>query len=133
LNKQQSGLKNFQERSPSELKELIAMLLRKPPEKITPLKILNPLLMLDNDFDPNLISNQNATNFDQNSDLDELFPTTTDSNTSSMMPTDYDIIENDPTQTSQFDSITYDLESDGIKLTTLQMKISYLVATAIKC
>jgi Peptidase family S41/Tricorn protease C1 domain len=68
--------------------------------------------MLETDFDPNLISNQNATNFDQNSNLDELFPTTIDANTNSMMPTDYDTIENNLTQTSQFNPTAYGLESD---------------------
>jgi len=68
--------------------------------------------MLDTNSDPNLFSEVNPGNFDQNFNLDELFPTTTDSNTNSMMPTDYDTIENDLTQTSQFDRTTYGLESD---------------------
>jgi hypothetical protein len=68
--------------------------------------------MLDADFNPNLIANQNATNFDQNSNLEELFSTTIDSNSNSMMPTDYDTIADNLTQTSSFNPTTYGLESD---------------------
>ena len=68
--------------------------------------------MLDSNLDPNLVTEANPGNFDQNFNLDELFPTTTDPNTNSMMPTDYDTIGNDLTQTTQFDPTAYGLESD---------------------
>ncbi|MFM2313913.1 MAG: hypothetical protein RLZZ04_3189 [Cyanobacteriota bacterium] len=69
--------------------------------------------MLDNDFNQNLVSEANPGNFDQNSSLDELFPTTADPNSNSMMLTDYDTIGNDLTQTSQFDPTAYGLEGDN--------------------
>jgi hypothetical protein len=68
--------------------------------------------MLDPNFDPNLVSIQNSVNFDQNLNLDEYFPTTTNPNSNSMMSTGYDTIENDLIQTSQLDPNTYGLESD---------------------
>ncbi|MGL5835374.1 MAG: protein-arginine deiminase family protein, partial [Waterburya sp.] len=70
--------------------------------------------MLDTNSDPNLISDQNTTNFDQSFSEDELFPSTIDPTSSSMLPTDYDTIGNDLTQTSQFGSTTESLESDNL-------------------
>jgi hypothetical protein len=70
--------------------------------------------MLDTNSDPNLVTEVNPGNFDQNFNLDELFPTTTDPNTNSMMSTDYDTIENDLTQTSQFDPTAYGLENNDL-------------------
>ncbi|MFM2313911.1 MAG: hypothetical protein RLZZ04_3187 [Cyanobacteriota bacterium] len=70
--------------------------------------------MLDTNSDPNLFSEANPGNFDQNSNLDELFPTTADPNSNTMMPTDYDTIGNDLTQTSQFDPTAYGLEGDDL-------------------
>jgi hypothetical protein len=69
-------------------------------------------LMLDTNSDPNLFAAANPGNFDQNFSWDELLPTATDANNNSMMPTDYDTIENNLTEISQFDSTTYGLESD---------------------
>jgi C-terminal processing protease CtpA/Prc len=67
--------------------------------------------MLDTNSDLNLVSEANPGNFDQNFNENELFPTTTDSNTNSMMPADYDTIGNNLTQTTQFDPTIYGLEN----------------------
>jgi C-terminal processing protease CtpA/Prc len=68
--------------------------------------------MLDTNSDPNLVAEANPSNFEQNFNLDELFPTTTDTNTSSMMLTDYDTMGTDLIQTSQFAPTSYGLEGD---------------------
>ncbi|MFM2315090.1 MAG: hypothetical protein RLZZ04_4366 [Cyanobacteriota bacterium] len=70
--------------------------------------------MLDTDFDPNVISNQNATNFDQNLNLEAYFPSTVDANSNSMMPTTSGTAQNDLIEISQPDLNTYGLEGDDL-------------------
>jgi hypothetical protein len=68
--------------------------------------------MLDTNFDPNLVSEANPGNFDQNFNENELFPSTVDSNTSAMMPNSSGAMGNDLIEISQGDRTTYGLESD---------------------
>jgi CubicO group peptidase (beta-lactamase class C family) len=70
--------------------------------------------MLDSNLDQNLVTEANPGNFDQNFNLEELFPTTTDANSSSMMPTTSGTAQNDLIEISQPDLNTYGLEGDDL-------------------
>jgi D-alanyl-D-alanine carboxypeptidase len=70
--------------------------------------------MLDSNLDPNLVAEANSGNFDQNSNLDELFPSTVDANSSSMMPTTSGTAQNDLIEISQAELTTYGLEGDDL-------------------
>ncbi|MFA9202178.1 MAG: hypothetical protein ACEQSC_01340, partial [Candidatus Nanopelagicaceae bacterium] len=60
--------------------------------------------MLDTNSDPNLFSEVNSGNFDQNSNWDEYFPSTVDTgNGNSMIPTNSGTEQNDLIETSQTD------------------------------
>jgi CubicO group peptidase (beta-lactamase class C family) len=70
--------------------------------------------MLDSNLDQNLVSEANPGNFDQNFNLEELFPSTIDANSSSMMPTNSGTAQNDLIEISQADFTTYGLEGDDL-------------------
>jgi CubicO group peptidase (beta-lactamase class C family) len=63
-------------------------------------------------LEPNLNSNPNPASFDQNLNLEELFPNSTFCNTNSMMPTTSGTSSNDLIEISQSDKTTYGLEGD---------------------
>jgi hypothetical protein len=67
--------------------------------------------MLDTNSDPNLVSEANPGNFDQNFNLDEYFPSTIDANSDSMMPTTSGTAQNDLIEISQPDLNTYNFSS----------------------
>jgi D-alanyl-D-alanine carboxypeptidase len=70
--------------------------------------------MLDNNLDPNLVTEANPGNFDQSFNLDEYFPSTVDANINSMMPTTSGTAQNDLIEISQPDLNTYGLEGDDL-------------------
>jgi CubicO group peptidase (beta-lactamase class C family) len=65
-------------------------------------------------FEPNLDSNLNPANFDQNFNQEELFPNSTNCNGNSMMPTTSGTSSDDLIEISQANKTTYGLEGDDL-------------------